>query len=190
MKPGAVAFIFTGNPGLSGPPAGCVNADSAYSPSQLLASYEPALTSMADKAVASGAQVYFEAPPPRNPTVPPGFDSPENGHRGFQGVHEIATFYEGLAAKQSGHWHYDDSADTAVSTPSLSWVLTLPCEPWDAKRCEAGQVRTGGNDAVHLDEQGCGAIRFALAMEEHIFGTIQPDPQVVATKTASYGGCQ
>jgi hypothetical protein len=192
VKPGAVAFVFTGNPGLSGPPAGCVDANSAYSLSQLLASYESALTSMADRAVASGAQVYFEAPPPRNPAVPPGSDSPESGNRGFQGVHEITTFFEGLAAKQPGRWHYDDSAGRAVSTPSLSWRLNLPCEAWDSKRCQAGQVqvRAGGSDAVHLDEQGCGAIRFALAMVEHVFGTTQPDPEVVATTIASYGGCQ
>jgi hypothetical protein len=191
-EPDAVAFVFTGNPGLSGPPAGCVDADRDYSLSELLATYQSALTTMADEAVARGAQVFFEAPPPRNPAVPTGWDPAEDGNHGFQGIRAIATFYKDLAAQEPGRWFYDESAGSAVSTPDLVWRLTLPCQAWDAERCMSGQVqvRDGGTDAVHLDVPGCGAVRLALALEEHVFGTPAPDPQVVASKVATYGGCK
>ena len=52
---------------------------------QLLASYEPALVEMADKATSAGATVYFEAPPPRNPAVPVGYDSQKQENQGSQG---------------------------------------------------------------------------------------------------------
>ena len=192
VRPAAVAFLFTGNPGLGGPSAGCVNANEPYSFSQLLASYEPALTSMADQAVAQGAQVYFEAPPPRNPAVPPGWNAEESADGGYQGVPQMASFYQRLASTHPTHWHYDDSAGVAVSTSELAWRLTLPCQAWSEHRCADGQVqvRVGGADSVHLDVQGCGAIFLALAVEEHIFGTAQPDPRSVAAAAASYGGCQ
>jgi hypothetical protein len=62
VRPAAVAFVFTGNPGLDGPKGGCVDANSPDSLSQLLASYEPPLVDMANRAVRTGATVYFEAP--------------------------------------------------------------------------------------------------------------------------------
>src|ERR1700722_10586621 len=50
VHPSVVAFVFTGNPGLSGPAAGCVDANRPYDLAQLLAGYEPALVEMAEKA--------------------------------------------------------------------------------------------------------------------------------------------
>jgi hypothetical protein len=125
--------------------------------------------------------VYFEAPPPRNPAVPVGYDPQKQENRGFQGSPAIASFYKGLATKDSGRWHYDDKAAAAVSSASLSWMLTLPCEAWDTMRCIDGQieVRVGGTDAVHLDREGCGAIRFALGLEEGALRTAPPDPKSV-----------
>jgi hypothetical protein len=192
VHPEAVAFVFTGNPGLSGLAAGCVDANRPYDLAQLLASYEPALVEMADKATSAGATVYYEAPPPRNPAVPVGYDSQKQENRGFQGSPAVASFYKSLAAKDSGHWRYDDKAAAAVSSASLSWMLTLPCEAWDTKRCIDGQVqvRVGGTDAVHLDLQGCGAIRFALGLEEEALATAPPDPKSVTAAVAEYGGCQ
>jgi hypothetical protein len=71
-------------------------------------------------------------------------------------------------------------------------MLTLPCETWDVKLCTNGQipVRVGGTDAVHLGEEGCGAIRFALAIDERVFDTPPPDPTAVAAAVSEYGGCQ
>ena len=79
-----------------------------------------------------------------------------------------------------------------MSSASLSWMLTLPCEAWDAKLCADGQVliRTGGTDAVHLDEHGCGAIRFALGLEEGVFDTAPPHPTSVSAAVSQYGGCR
>jgi hypothetical protein len=192
VHPEVVAFVFTGNPGLSGPAAGCVDADRPYDLAQLLASYEPALVEMADKATSAGATVFFEAPPPRNPAVPVGYDTQREENRGFNGSPGIASFYESLATKDSRHWRYDDKAAVAVSSASLSWTLTLPCEAWDTKLCMDGQVqiRIGGTDAVHLDEQGCGAVRFALGLEEGALATAPPDPKTVAAAVSSYAGCQ
>jgi hypothetical protein len=199
LRPAAVAFVFTGNPGLDGPRGGCVDANSPYSLSQLLASYEPPLVDMANRAVRTGAIVYFEAPPPRNPAVPVGYDAQRQANQGFQGSPAIDSFYENLAAtKKLGQWRYDDTAAITVSTPDLSWRLTLPCEGWDAKLCMDGQVqvRVGGEDAVHLDEMGCGAIRFALGLEERPLNTtgrsqaVPPDATAVTDAVDQYGGCQ
>lgn len=191
-KPETVVFLFTGNPGLSGPSAGCVNANGPYTLNELLATYKTALSAMADQAVAGGAQVYFEAPPPRNPAVPVGWNTAGGFHDGYQGAPQIAPFYQELAAEQPDQWHYDPSAGAAVSTSSLTWQLTLACAAWTTQRCEGGQVqvRTGGTDAVHLDEHGCGAIFLALAVEQHVFGTPEPSSQSIETATKSYGGCQ
>jgi hypothetical protein len=192
IRPSVVVFVFTGNPGLSGPTAGCVDANSPYDLSQLLPTYESSIIPMADMAARAGAVVYFEAPPPRNPAVPVGYDPQKQENRGFQGSAAIDSFYESLATKDSRHWHYDDSAAMAVSSPDLQWVLTLPCEEWDAKLCTDGRiaVRAGGTDAVHLDERGCGAVRFALALDERVFSFSSPDPKSVAATVSEYGGCQ
>jgi hypothetical protein len=197
IRPAVVAFVFTGNPGLSGPSAGCVDANSPYDLTQLLASYEPPLVTMADEATSDHATVYFEAPPPRNPAVPVGYDAQNRGNRGFQGSAAIGSFYDDLVSKNSRHWQYDDNAAVAVSTASLSWTLTLPCQAWDATLCTDGHVavRTGGADAVHLDDEGCGAVRFALGLEKRALATadrstVPPDATTVATDVSEYGGCQ
>jgi len=198
VHPAIVAFVFTGNPGFSGPPAGCVDANTPYDLAQLLASYQSAITDMGNRAIRDGATVYLEAPPPRNPAVPTGYNAYEQANLGFQGSPAIGDFYQSLVAiKDSPHWQFDDNAATAVSTPDLTWTLTLPCQPWDAKLCRVGQVqvRIGGTDAVHLDEAGCGAIRFALGLEDrplHATGssTPPPNPDTVAAEVFRYGGCQ
>jgi hypothetical protein len=199
VHPSVVAFVFTGNPGLSGPAAGCVDANRPYDLAQLLASYEPPLVDMANRASKTGATVYFEAPPPRNPAVPVGYDSQQQANRGFQGSPAIASFYENLVATEnSRHWRYDNNAAVAVSSASLSWKLTLSCEAWDSKLCTDGQVpvREGGTDAVHLDTPGCGAIRFAMGLEERALNTASsstgasPDATSVADAVSQYGGCQ
>ena len=129
---------------------------------------------------------------PRNPAVPVGYDPQKKENRGFNGSPGIASFYRDLAKKDSRYWRYDDTAAVAVSSAGLSWRLTLPCEAWDAKLCTNGQVsiRTGGTDAVHLDKHGCGAVRFALGLEESTLATAPPDPSSVAAVVSEYGGCQ
>ena len=124
--------------------------------------------------------------------MPVGYDPQKKENRGFNGSPDIASFYEGLATKNPRHWRYDDKAAVAVSSASLSWMLTLPCEAWDAKLCIHGQVqiRTGGIDAVHLDEHGCGAVRFALGLEEGALATSPPTPTSVAAAVSEYGGCR
>ena len=147
------------------------------------------LVEMADKATSAGATVYFEAPPPRNPAVPVGYDPQKQENRGFNGSpvsrRSIRSGHEGLSPLA-----YDDKAAVAVSSASLSWMLTLPCEAWDAKRCIDGRSKDRGTDAVHLDEQGCGAIRFALGLEEGALRTAPPDPKSVAAAVSEYGGCR
>ena len=193
VHPTVVAFVFTGNPGLSGTGAGCVDATKPYDLSALLASYEQPLDDMATSAATSGATVIFEGPPPRNPAVPVGYDAQQQANRGFQGSPAMISFYENLASTGGSHrWHFDDRAAIAVSTANLTWMLSLPCKPWDARQCRDGQVqvRTGGDDAVHLDKGGCGAIRFALGLEEGALGSGPTDDSGVATAVAQYGGCQ
>jgi hypothetical protein len=193
VRPEEVVFIFTGNPGLSGPANGCVDPNTPYTLAQLLDTYRVSLTDMANQAVRIGATVYFEAPPPRNPEIPVGYDSIDKINLGFQGSPEIATFYQVLVAdRASVRWQYDDQAAVAVSTPDLSWRLTLPCEPWDSALCldNGVQIRAGGIDAVHLDTPGCGAIRFALGIEEGALGAAPPDPTSVAAAAKKYGWCQ
>jgi hypothetical protein len=192
-RPEEVVFMFTGNPGLSGPAAGCVDPDNPYTLSQLLATYQTSLTEMANQAVRSGATVYFEAPPPRNPEIPVGYNSLEQMNLGFQGAPEMARFYQELVAtKDSPRWRYEDKAAVAVSTPDLSWEMFLPCEAWDSKLCVDGevQIRAGGIDAVHLDTPGCGGIRFAIGIEEDALGAAPPDPASVAAAATQYGWCQ
>src|SRR5262249_43395092 len=159
---------------------------------------EPPLVDMATRAARLGATVYFEAPPPRNPNVSVGYDPQSQANEGFQGSPAMASFYENLVATgKSRRWQYDDNAAVAVSTSSLSWKLTLPCEAWDEKLCVDGQVpvREGGTDAVHLDTPGCGAVRFALGLEERSLDTTLeagvrlPDVASVTTAVDRYGGC-
>ena len=156
VHPAVVAFVFTGNPGLSGPSAGCVDANKPYDLTQLLASYEPALVEMANKATSAGATVYFEAPPPRNPAVPVGYDSQKQENRGFNGSPAIATFYESLATKDSRHWRYNDTsssrgvvgqpvldADTAMRGVGRQALhrWTGPSQGWRYRRCPPRRTR-------------------------------------------------
>jgi hypothetical protein len=193
VHPNYVVFIFTGNPGLSGPASGCVDPNTPYTLAELLETYRVSLTDMADQAVRAGATVYFEAPPPRNPEIPVGYDSIDKINLGFQGSPEIATFYQVLVEDEASvRWQYDDEAAVAVSTPDLTWRLTLPCEPWDSDLCmdDGVQVRAGGIDAVHLDTPGCGAIRFAIGIEEGALNTAPPKPDKVSAASKKYGWCQ
>jgi hypothetical protein len=116
IRPSVVVFVFTGNPGLSGPTAGCADANSPYDLSQLRTSYENSLVPMADMAAGAGAVVYFEAPPPRNPATSVGYDPQKNENRGFQRSPPIVSFYESLATK-----------DPLIGT-------TTTAQPWQCQR--------------------------------------------------------
>lgn len=172
--PGAVVLSFSGNPGLSGPAAGCVDSTTHYALGALLASYQRALVSMARYATARGALVYFAGSPPRNPATPPGAYQGKGGSHlyGFNGVPQLNQRYVALAASAEGRadsWRYDPAAAVAVSDPSLNWHLTEECAPWDvsAGNCNSAQqarVRAGGYDAIHLDPAGAGATRYGMAI--------------------------
>jgi hypothetical protein len=139
-----------------------------------LASSEPRLVDAADRAVRIGALVYLEARRRETLPFPWAMTRSTKAHRGFQGSPAIGLFYDRLVSiRNPRHWRYDDNAAVAVSTATLSWRLTLPCEAWDTMPCTDGQVqvRVGGEDAVHLDEAGCGAVRFALGLEERALNT-------------------
>lgn len=172
--PGAVVLSFSGNPGLSGPPAGCVDSTARYPLGALLASYQRALVSMARYATARGALVYLAASPPRNPATPPGAYRGKGGSHlyGFNGVPQLDQLYTALAGSAEGRadsWRYDPAAAEAVSDPALRWHLTEACAPWDvsAGNCDSAQqaqVRAGGYDAIHLDPAGAGATRYGMAI--------------------------
>lgn len=168
-RPRSVVFAFSGNAGLSGPAGGCVDATTHYSLEQLLATYTRWLTPMAQYASSHGAAVWFALAPPRNPATPAGAYRDGQGHTyyGFNGVPQINDLYEALAASGTAlGWNYDPGAAAGVSAPGLTWALDLPCKPWDGLDCHNGmvQVRAGGFDAIHLDRQGAGGIRFALGL--------------------------
>jgi len=167
--PRAVVFAFTGNAGVSGPKAGCVDASTRYSLQDLLESYAKVLAPMAQYASSHGAAVFFSATPPRNPATPPGSYPDGHGHTlyGYNGVAQINDVYQALAVSGAGlGWHYDVSAAYGVSEPGLAWTLDLPCQWWDTTNCHRGQVqvRAGGLDSIHLDPHGAGAVRYALGL--------------------------
>lgn len=169
--PAAVVLAFSGNPGLSGPAAGCVDANTHYSLAALLASYRWALTDMASYASSQGARVYFSAAPPRNPATPAGAYTAAGGRPGygFNGVPALNTLYQEIVSSPEGtqnDWTYDDAAAVAVSDAQLTWQLRLTCMPWDVFACRGGsvQVRAGGLDSIHLDPYGNGAARYGMAI--------------------------
>ncbi len=171
IKPAAVVFAFTGNPGLESSAAGCVDASGRYTLSDLLASYQRALTHMARDASAHGARVYFSASPPRNPTTPAGaYTGADNTlEYGFNGVPALNGLYEALSGSARGrdlNWTFDPYAAQYVSTSGLTWQLTEKCLPWDASLCLNGnvQVRAGGLDAIHLDDEGAGEALYAIGL--------------------------
>ena len=168
-RPRAVVFAFSGNGGISGPAAGCVDTRTQYSLEDLLTSYTRALTPMAQYASSNGAAVYFAAAPPRNPATPAGAYHDAHGHSeyGFNGVSQINDLYQSLGLSGLGlGWHYDVSAALGVSQPGLVWTLDMSCQAWDTTNCHHGQVqvRAGGLDAIHLDPWGAGAVRFAQGL--------------------------
>ncbi|MGO8860338.1 MAG: hypothetical protein ACLQRH_06140 [Acidimicrobiales bacterium] len=170
VHPSAVVFAFTGNPGLSGHP-GCVDATTHYTLASLLDSYESTLIPMAVYAGEHGARVWFSASPPRNPATPPGSYMGNGGglDYGFNGAGALNRLYRSMADSSLGrrlHWTYSTAAAQAVSSPALAWRATLACAPWDLPDCRDGQVRVraGGLDSIHLDDEGAGAIRFAMGL--------------------------
>lgn len=171
-RPAAVVLAFSGNPGFSGPRAGCVDHTSSYSLSALLASYQQATVAMARYASDHGARVYLAASPPRNPATPPGAYRGAGGSHdyGFNGVPQINRLYAAIAGSPEGtrdSWTYDPAAAAAVSDDSLAWHLTEPCDLWDGSACGSDgrvPVRAGGYDSVHLDSRGAGATRYGQAV--------------------------
>ena len=173
LHPAAVVLAFSGNPGLSGPPSGCVDANTRYSLAALLGTYRVDLTAMAAYASAHGARVYLAASPPRNPATPPGayVASPGVPGYGFNGDPAFNVLYQQMAASPEGvrdAWTYDPAAAAAVSNLSLTWQLDETCMPWDVHNCRLPsatvQVRLGGHDAIHLDPYGNGAARYGQAI--------------------------
>ena len=173
LHPAAVVLAFSGNPGLSGPLSGCVDANTHYPLSALLASYQTDLVQMARFISASGARVYFAATPPRNPATPPGSYLANGGLAGygFNGVPQLNDLYQALAASPEGvrdGWTYDPAAAVSVSDFAMSWQPDETCMPWDAHNCRLPSatvpVRAGGHDSIHLDRWGNGAARYGQAI--------------------------
>jgi len=172
--PAAVVLAFSGNPGFSGPGAGCVDNRAHYPLSALLASYQRSLVDLARYASARGARVYLDASPPRNPDTAPGAYRGADGSSlyGFNGVAPLDERYAAIAGSAEGRahgWTYDTSAAAAVSDPALQWHLTEQCAAWDVYdgNCGAGvqvQVRAGGFDSIHLDTRGAGGTRYGMAV--------------------------
>lgn len=172
--PAAVVLSFSGNPGMSGPGAGCVDGNTHYSLGALLASYQRALVSMARYATGHGALVYLAGSPPRNPRTAAGpYRGTGGSHEyGFNGVTRLNQLFVALAGSAEGRadrWHYDPAAAESVSDPSLQWHLTESCAPWDLSSGNCGssgqvRVRAGGYDAIHLDTAGAGATRYGMAV--------------------------
>lgn len=168
--PAVVVFAFTGNAGSAN---GCVGngPPRAYSLVELLHNYRAALTLMAHEANDAGASVVFSSPPARNPEdpAPPAVPTPRerakaNAYYGFQGVPAIRDLYADMANTSGGRWRLSDAAALAVS-PKFEYTATLKCDQDDGP-CPSGvvAVRAGGSDAIHLDDNGHGAKRFAHAL--------------------------
>jgi hypothetical protein len=178
VKPRYVVIMFSGNPGLSGPKAGCTDASGPYSASQLISSYRPALVAMAEQASAVHADVYFERPPPRNPTVPVGYDSQTETDWGYQGLPVMALMLRSIAesAPAGDHWIYVEGGAAAVSRSSFTYEASVPCSfLFQRTHCVNDLVpaRAGDHDAVHLDQDGCGAALFAVGAEQDLpFGRL------------------
>ncbi len=168
--PAVVVFAFAGNAGSA---TGCVGNGPAraYPLADLLHNYRAALTVLAQAANAAGASVVFSVPPARNPADPAPPAVPTRGERdkatayyGFQGVPAIRDLYTDLANSSGGRWRVSDAAALAVS-PNFEYTQTLKCDQDDGP-CPDGvvAVRAGGSDAIHLDDAGHGAKRYAHAL--------------------------
>jgi hypothetical protein len=166
--PSVVVLAFSGNGGAA---AGCVSSHSAYSLAALLTNYRAHLTDLADRAEAAGATVVLSTPPARNPDVPapPAVPTAEEQAQptpfyGFQGVPQLRALYADMVTASRGRWHLSDAAALAVS-PDFVFQQSLACEPADGF-CPTGfvAVRKGGTDAIHLDRDGHGALRFARGL--------------------------
>jgi hypothetical protein len=130
--------------------------------------YRTHLTDLANRASAFGAAVVISTPPARNPLVaaPPAIPTADELTKpvpfyGFQGVPEVRQLYVDMVRASHGRWQLSDTAALAVS-PDFVYHQTLPCQPADGA-CPTGvvSVRKGGTDAIHLDQAGHGARRFA-----------------------------
>jgi hypothetical protein len=192
VRPAAVVFAFTGNPGLQA--KGCVDSGGRYPLSVLLATYQRSLAEMALYASDHGAQVYISATPPRNPATPPGAYRGSGGtmEYGFNGVPGLNRLYEAMAHSELGqklHWNYDPYPAEYVSTSALTWRLNQRCLPWDSGECAKGnvQVRAGGLNAIHLDAKGAGAVLYALGLVkmplDQMKGWSPQPPFTVAVRT-------
>jgi hypothetical protein len=168
--PAVVVFAFAGNAGSA---TGCVGngPPRAYPLAELLYNYRAALMLLAQEANAAGATVVFSAPPARNPADPAPPAVPTAHERltadsfyGFQGVPAIRDLYAAMAASSGGRWRVSDAAALAVS-PDFVYTPTLKCDQDDGP-CPNGvvAVRAGGSDAIHLDDEGHGAKRYAHAL--------------------------
>ncbi len=167
-RPTVVVLAFSGNAGAA---AGCVNDKVAYPLSALLRNYRDHLTVLADRAGATGATVIISTPPARNPAVPTPRAVPGARGRlapgpfyGFQGVRAIRDLYREIVNASGNRWFLSDAAALAVS-PGFVYAATLSCESDDGA-CPDGvvAVRTGRDDAIHLDPGGHGAKRYARAL--------------------------
>ena len=167
VHPDTVVLAFVGNAGLS---SGCVSTKQAFPLSELLANYRINLTALADRSTAAGATVIIATPPARNPGTPPPPDNPTIGARakpdqfyGYQGVPAIRELYAQLVAANQ-RWHLTNAPALAIS-PGFIYKQILSCNADDGS-CPDGfvAVRTGRNDAIHLDETGNGAKRYAEAL--------------------------
>lgn len=193
FRPRYVVLMFAGNPGLSGPRAGCVDASRPYSEANLTASYRSALRILAKEATAEKATVIFEQPPPRNPAVPAGVDRPTGTDTGYQGSPFIGVLMHQIVntAPFGAAWIYADTAADYVSGPNLAYATWLPCDNLIVHRCVDGrvQIRAGGGDAVHLDPAGCGAIFFATGIEDQFVSALRLRSYLLQDRR-SYDGCR
>jgi hypothetical protein len=195
IHPRDVVLLFTGNPGLSGPSAGCLDPNKPYSLTGLLRSYRIVLDTMAKQASAIDATVYLERPPPRNPAVPTGYDIATRANRGFQGVPAIAQMLEGIVASASAgeRWIYADGGARAISGPGFVYEAWMPCSNLLEERCFDDEVlvRASNNDAIHLDPSGCGAILFSIGIESQLpIGTQQRERESLQADRQGYKSCR
>jgi hypothetical protein len=166
--PSVVVLAFSGNGGAA---AGCVDSHTAYPLAELLSNYRTHLTDLANRATAAGATVVISTPPARNPAVAAPSAIPTAAELakpipfyGFQGVPEIRNLYIDMVNASHGRWHLSDAAALAVS-PDFVFHQALACEQGDGACPNAYvDVRKGGTDAIHLDRDGHGALRFARGL--------------------------
>jgi hypothetical protein len=173
--PQVVVIAFTGNPGFSGPSAGCVDATQPYTLDQLLASYQQSLTALATMASQSGATVYLDASPARNPAAPP-----SDNYNGVPEINEqllqLASSPEGVA----GHWQYDPTAAELLgaqpllpTTTTMVWQMYLPCSVSPSSPCVNGLTQVRAGDFIHLDTDAGSTVETA-GLEHNPLDTTLP----------------